>query len=95
MTGKHFEPNEGYQNAGKKTKRGNLSWCDSLHDILCQSCANLVRKSRSFSRDRQLHITRVRMTVDQHNAACAGLWLCQYSFDHFVCFGKRLHTSLT
>jgi insertion element IS1 protein InsB len=55
-------------------KTGNLSWCDSLHAILRQGCANLVRKTRSFSRDLHLHATRVRMVVDHHNAACAGLW---------------------
>jgi IS1 family transposase len=55
-------------------KSGNLSWCDSLHAVLRQPCANLVRKTRSFSRDLQLHATRVRMAVDLHNAACAGLW---------------------
>jgi insertion element IS1 protein InsB len=53
---------------------GNLTWCDSLHVILRQGCANLVRKTRSFSRDLQLHTTRVRMVVDHHNAACSGLW---------------------
>jgi insertion element IS1 protein InsB len=53
---------------------GNLGWCDSLHAILRQHCANLVRKTHSFSRDIQLHATRVRMVVDHHNAACAGLW---------------------
>jgi insertion element IS1 protein InsB len=55
-------------------KSGNLSWCDSLHAVLRQGCANLVRKTRSFSRDLQLHTTRIRMVVDRHNAARAGLW---------------------
>lgn len=55
-------------------KSGNLSWCDSLHAVLRQGCANLVRKTRSFSRNLQVHTTRVRMVVDQHNAARAGLW---------------------
>lgn len=55
-------------------KTGNLSWCDSLHAVLRHGCANLVRKTRSFSRDIQLHTTRIRLVVEQHNAACAGLW---------------------
>lgn len=55
-------------------KTGNLRWCDSRHAVLRQGCANLVRKTRSFSRGCQLHATRIRLVVDQHNAACAGLW---------------------
>jgi insertion element IS1 protein InsB len=55
-------------------KTGNLSWCDSLHAILRQRCANLVRKTRSFSRDLHLHATRIRLVIDLRNAECAGLW---------------------
>jgi IS1 family transposase len=53
---------------------GATSQVDRAHNTFRQWCANLVRKTLSFSRDRYLHAVRLRLVVDAYNAERAGIW---------------------
>jgi IS1 family transposase len=53
---------------------GATSQVDRAHNTFGQWCANLVRKTLSFSRDVQLHAVRLRFVVDAYNAERAGIW---------------------
>jgi len=53
---------------------GATSQVDRAHNTFRQWCANLVRKTLSFSRDIYLHAIRLRLVVDCYNAERAGLW---------------------
>jgi hypothetical protein len=50
---------------------------DRAHNTFWQWCANLVRKTLSFSRDMQLHAVRLQIVVDAYNAERAGIWSYQ------------------
>jgi IS1 family transposase len=56
---------------------GATSQVDRAHNTFRQWCANLVRKTLSFSRDMQLHAVRLRIVVDAYNAERAGIWSYQ------------------
>jgi IS1 family transposase len=53
---------------------GATSQVDRAHNTFCQWCANLVRKTLSFSRDVHLHAVRLRIVVDAYNAERADIW---------------------
>jgi IS1 family transposase len=53
---------------------GATSQVDRAHNTFRQWCANLVRKTLSFSRDVHLHAVRLRLVVDAYNAERAGIW---------------------
>ena len=53
---------------------GATSLVDRAHNTFRQWCANLVRKTLSFSRDVSLHAVRLRLVVDAYNAERAGIW---------------------
>jgi insertion element IS1 protein InsB len=46
---------------------GETSHIERFNNTLRQRCANLVRKTLSFSRDGQLHRTRIRLFIDHYN----------------------------
>lgn len=52
--------------SGKET--GATAHIERLNNTLRQRCANLVRKTLSFSKDEALHQTRIRMFIDHYNA---------------------------
>jgi insertion element IS1 protein InsB len=53
------------------------SQVDCAHNTFRQWCANLVRKTLSFSRDVYLHTVRLRLVIDSYNAERAGIWWYQ------------------
>jgi IS1 family transposase len=46
---------------------GETSHIERLNNTLRQRCANLVRKTLSFSKDKLLHQTRIRLFIDDYN----------------------------
>ena len=50
---------------GKET--GETAHIERLNNTLRQRCANLVRKTLSFSKDKLLHQIRIRLFVDDYN----------------------------
>lgn len=46
---------------------GETSHIERFNNTLRQRCANLVRKTLSFSRDSHLHYTRIRLFIDHYN----------------------------
>jgi IS1 family transposase len=46
---------------------GETTHIERLNGTLRQWCANLVRKTLSFSKDARLHQTRIRMVIDYYN----------------------------
>jgi IS1 family transposase len=53
---------------------GATSQVDRAHNTFRQGCANLVRKTLSFSRDVRLHAVRLRLVVDAYNTERTGIW---------------------
>ena len=52
---------------------GETNHIERLNTTLRQWCANLVRKTLSFSKDLELHKTRIRMVIEHCNAH-SDLW---------------------
>ena len=52
---------------------GETNHIERLNNTLRQWCANLVRKTLSFSKDLELHKTRIRMVIEHCNAR-TDLW---------------------
>ena len=52
---------------------GETNHSERLNNTLRQWCANLVRKTLSFSKDFELHKTRIRMVIEHCNAR-TDLW---------------------
>jgi len=52
---------------------GETNHIERLNNTLRQWCANLVRKTLSFSKDLELHKTRIRMVIEHCNVR-ADLW---------------------
>ncbi len=50
---------------------GETNHIERFNNTLRQWCANLVRKTLSFSRSTALHETRVRMVVAYYNQMCS------------------------
>jgi IS1 family transposase len=55
---------------------GATSQVDRVHNTFRPWCANLARKTLSFSRDVDLHTVRLRLVIDAYNAERAGI--CSY-----------------
>jgi len=51
-----------------RKESGETSHIERFNNTLRQRCANLVRKTLSFSKDENLHQIRIRMFIDHHNA---------------------------
>ena len=47
---------------------GETNHIERLNNTLRQWCANLVQKTLSFSKDLELHKTRIRMVIEHRNA---------------------------
>ena len=46
---------------------GQTAHIERFNNTLRQRCANLVRKTLSFSKDKQLHQARIRLFIDHYN----------------------------
>jgi IS1 family transposase len=53
---------------------GATSQVDRAHNTFRQWCANLVRKTLSFSREVYLYIVCLQLVMDAYNAERAGIW---------------------
>jgi insertion element IS1 protein InsB len=49
---------------------GETAHIERFNNTLRQRCANLVRKTLSFSKDEVLHQVRIRLFIDQYNLTC-------------------------
>jgi IS1 family transposase len=58
-------PSKRHHPVGKET--GETAHIERFNNTLRQRCANLVRKTLSFSKDEGLHQTRIRMFIDHYN----------------------------
>ena len=59
-------PSKRHRPVGKEA--GETAHIERFNNTLRQRCANLVRKTLSFSKDERLHQTRIRIFIDHHNA---------------------------
>lgn len=58
-------PSKRHRPVGKET--GQTAHIERFNNTLRQRCANLVRKTRSFSKDRFWHEMRIRRFIDHYN----------------------------
>jgi IS1 family transposase len=58
-------PSKRHRPVGKET--GETAHGERFNNTLRQRCANLVRKTLSFSRDKQLHEGRIRLFIDHYS----------------------------
>jgi IS1 family transposase len=62
---KNVIPSKRHRPLGKET--GETAHVERFNNTLRQRCANLVRKTLSFSRDKLLHEARIRLFIDHYN----------------------------
>jgi len=60
-----FLPSKRHHAVGKET--GETAHIERLNNTLRQRCANLVRKTLSFSKAREPHERRIRLFLDHYN----------------------------
>jgi insertion element IS1 protein InsB len=58
-------PSKRHRAVGKES--GETAHIERFNNTLRQRCANLVRKTLSFSKDEQLHQARIRLFIDHYN----------------------------
>lgn len=58
-------PSKRHRAVGKET--GETAHIERFNNTLRQRCANLVRKTLSFSKDEQWHEIRIRIFIDHYN----------------------------
>ncbi len=58
-------PDQRHRAVGKET--GETAHVERFNNTLRQRCANLVRKTLSFSKDQALHQARIRLFIDHYN----------------------------
>lgn len=62
-------PSKRLRQVGKDS--GETAHIERLNNTLRQFCANLVRKTLSFSKQLKEHIRRIRLFIDHYNASLA------------------------
>ena len=62
-------PSKRLHQVGKDT--AETAHIERFNNTLRQRCANLVRKTLSFSKDEVLHQVRIRLFIDHYNLTCA------------------------
>ena len=58
-------PSKRHRPGGKET--GETAHIERFNNTLRQRCANLVRKTLSFSKDADWHVARIRFFIDHYN----------------------------
>lgn len=58
-------PSKRHRPVGKET--GETAHIERFNNTLRQRCANLVRRTLSFSKDEHWHEVRIRLFVDHYN----------------------------
>ncbi len=58
-------PSQRHRSVGKET--GETAHVERLNNTLRQRCANLVRRTLSFSKDEHWHEVRIRLFIDHYN----------------------------
>jgi insertion element IS1 protein InsB len=61
-------PSKRLHQVGKES--GETAHIERFNNTLRQRCANLVRKTLSFSKDELLHQIRIRLFIDDYNLTC-------------------------
>jgi insertion element IS1 protein InsB len=58
-------PSKRHRRVGKEA--GETAHVERFNNTLRQRCANLVRKTLSFSNDADWHVARIRVFIDHYN----------------------------